>query len=156
LTDLEFGTLDTFQSFAATLKYDNKLEDKQVSYVQVAVLYTSAGGERRVRVLNLNLPVTNHIGNVFRFADFDTSVVLLLKEGRFRTWPQVALHNKLNRTAPPAVTQALSKNLPDVRRGLTERCASILHAYRKHCAAGQNSGQVRDNVKTTPASEILS
>ena len=78
--------MDTFQSFGATLKYDNKLEDKQMSYVQVAVLYTSAGGERRVRVLNLNLPVTNHIGNVFRFADFDTSVVRLLKEGGWQGW----------------------------------------------------------------------
>jgi protein transport protein SEC24 len=73
--------MDSFQAFGATLKYDNKLEDKQVSYVQVAVLYTTAGGERRVRVLNLSLPATNHIGNVFRFADFDTSVVMLLKEG---------------------------------------------------------------------------
>jgi hypothetical protein len=46
------------------------------------------------------------------------------------------------RTLFTAVTTALTKSLPDVRRGLTERCASILHAYRKHCAAGQNSGQV--------------
>jgi len=48
-----------------------------------------------------------------------------------------------------AVTLALTKNLPDVRRGLTERCAAILHAYRKHCAAGQNSGQVRKSLSQT-------
>jgi protein transport protein SEC24 len=82
LTDLEIGTLDESKAFTATIKHEgHKLDERQMAYVQVATLYTSASGERRVRVLNASYSISGLIGNVFRYADFDASVVMLYKEG---------------------------------------------------------------------------
>ena len=52
-----------------------------MAFVQTAVLHTTAAGERRVRVMNLSIPITSHIGNIFRFADFDASLLQIVKEG---------------------------------------------------------------------------
>lgn len=49
--------------------------------MQVAVLYTSPEGSRRVRVVNLALQVADLAGNVFRMADADAVVCHLTKEG---------------------------------------------------------------------------
>ena len=82
LTDLEFGTIDESKSFAAALRHEGqRLDERLPVYVQVAVLYTSSSGERRVRCLNLSLAVTSLIGNVFRFADLDAGVTVFIKDG---------------------------------------------------------------------------
>lgn len=82
MTDLEFGTMDEAKAFVATMKHEgHRLDDRQMAYVQVAALYTSSSGERRVRLLNLCLRITSLIGNVFRYADFDASVTMFYKEG---------------------------------------------------------------------------
>lgn len=87
MTDLEFGTLDESKAFTATIRHEGqKLDDRQNAFIQVATLYTSANGERRVRLLNLSFPVASLIGNVFRFADFDASVVLFYREGESSCW----------------------------------------------------------------------
>lgn len=88
LTDLEFGTIGESAAIGAVIKYEGKLDEKDLCYVQVAVLYTSSGGERRVRVLNTSMGVTGLVGNVFRFSDLDASVTLYAKEGKHRS-PQV-------------------------------------------------------------------
>ncbi|GHJ87945.1 hypothetical protein NliqN6_4347 [Naganishia liquefaciens] len=121
LTDLEAGTMDPEQSFGAVLQHDGKLDERSMAFVQAAVLYTTATGERRVRTMNLSFPITNHIGNLFKFSDFDTGMALLYKD---------------------AVTQALTKNLSDVRRGLTERCVRVMAMYRKHVAVPTSMGQL--------------
>lgn len=54
-----------------------------LAHVQCAVLYTSRAGERRVRVLNLALRVTELAGNVFRYADSDATVAFFAKECGF-------------------------------------------------------------------------
>jgi protein transport protein SEC24 len=83
LTDLEFGTIDDDKAFAAILKHESaRLDDRQPAYIQVAVLYTSSNGERRVRCLNLSFGATSMIGNVFRFADLDASVAVFMKDGK--------------------------------------------------------------------------
>ncbi|KAJ9098064.1 hypothetical protein QFC19_006499 [Naganishia cerealis] len=81
LTDLEAGTMDPEQSLGAVLRHDGKLDERSMAFIQAAVLYTSATGERRVRTMNLSFPVTNHIGNLFKFSDFDTGIALLYKDG---------------------------------------------------------------------------
>lgn len=84
LTDLEFGTLDANKAVAAVIKHEGaKLDDRQRVFFQVAALYTAADGSRRVRCINLALEATVLIGNVFKFADLDTSVTFIAKEGAF-------------------------------------------------------------------------
>ena len=83
MTDLEFGTLDADKAVAALIKHDGKLDDKRDAYFQCAVLYTSATGERRVRLHNIAVPVTQVMANVFRYADMDTTITYCAKEGKY-------------------------------------------------------------------------
>jgi len=81
VTDLEFGALDADKGVAALIKHEGKLDDKRDAYFQCAVLYTSSAGERRVRLHNLAVPVSQVLGNVFRFADMDATMTYCAKEG---------------------------------------------------------------------------
>ncbi|KAM0787449.1 hypothetical protein ACM66B_003529 [Microbotryomycetes sp. NB124-2] len=121
VTDLEFGMLDSDKAVGARLKHEGKLDDKTDAFFQCAVLYTSAGGQRRVRVHNLAVPVTTLLANVFRYADMDTTIAHLAKE---------------------AVSQTTSKTLRQVRDNLTSACVKALLAYRKHCASSTSPAQL--------------
>lgn len=81
VTDLEFGTIDADKAIAAKIKHEGKLDEKADAHFQCAALYTSATGERRVRVHNLAVPVSSLISGVFRAADMDTTITFLTKEG---------------------------------------------------------------------------
>ncbi|KAL8280889.1 hypothetical protein RQP46_006568 [Phenoliferia psychrophenolica] len=121
VTDLEFGTLDADKAVAAKIKHEGKLDEKVDAHFQCAVLYTSATGQRRVRVHNLAVPVTNLLANVFRFADMDTTLAYIAKE---------------------SITQTASKTLRQVRDQLTDSCVKALLAYRKHCASSTSPAQL--------------
>ena len=57
------------QAFCAELEYEEpQLAATQV-HVQSALLYTSSNGERRIRVHNLNVPVTANPAEVYANAD---------------------------------------------------------------------------------------
>ena len=81
-TDLELGCVNDQTAIGVTFRHDARLDEKEMAYVQVATLYTTASGDRRVRVCNLALGVTSLIGNVFRFADLDAVVTIFAKEGK--------------------------------------------------------------------------
>lgn len=81
VTDLEFGTMDADKAVAALVKHESKLDDKKDAYFQCAVLYTSSTGERRVRLHNIAVPVTQVMSNVFRYADMDTTITYCAKDG---------------------------------------------------------------------------
>ena len=121
LTDLELGTWDADKALTALVKHDGKLDESQEAYFQCAVLYTTATGERRVRVHTMAVPVTSALGNVFRYADMDSAMAFYAKE---------------------AVTLAHTKSLKDVRSYLTSKCVAILTAYRRNCASSTSAGQL--------------
>ncbi|GAA5958456.1 hypothetical protein JCM21900_001476 [Sporobolomyces salmonicolor] len=121
VTDLEFGTLDADKAVTAKIKHEGKLDEKTDAYFQCAALYTSASGQRRVRVHNMAVPVTSLVNNVFRFADMDTTIAYIIKE---------------------AIAQTSSKSLRQVREQLTESCVKTLLAYRKHCASSTSPAQL--------------
>ncbi|CAG8657181.1 5507_t:CDS:10 [Rhizophagus irregularis] len=81
-TDIELAGIDSDKAFGALLKYDGKLDEKTDAYIQCALLYTTATGQRRVRTHNLSVSVTTLLGNVFRHAEMDTTVNLLVKQDR--------------------------------------------------------------------------
>jgi len=51
-TDVELAAVGTDTALAVEIKHDDKLSEAEGAYVQAAVLYTSVGGRRRLRVLN--------------------------------------------------------------------------------------------------------
>lgn len=86
VTDLEFGTLDADKALAALVKHEAKLDEKTGAFFQCAVLYTSAAGERLVRVHNIAVPVANVLGNVFRHADMDATITYESKKGKLELY----------------------------------------------------------------------
>lgn len=120
-TDIELANVDADKAIAASFKHDGKLDEKQEAHFQTAILYTSVDGERRVRVHNIAVPVTSLLGNVFRYADLDSTVAYFTKE---------------------CITLAQSKPLREVRHYLTDKCVKILLAYRRNCASSTSPGQL--------------
>ncbi|CAO1628429.1 unnamed protein product [Sympodiomycopsis kandeliae] len=121
LTDLEIANLHADQCVSVQVKHDGRLDEKSEAHFQAATLYTTADGQRRVRVHNIAVPVTSLLGNVFRYADVDSTITFYSKE---------------------ASTLATSKSLQEVRHYLTDRCVKILLAYRKNCASSSVAGQL--------------
>ena len=83
---LAMGTMHSDSAFAVSLKHTggrgSPLSSREYAHLQCAVLYTSKEGERRVRVLNVAFQVATLAGNVFRFADAETTLTFLAKESK--------------------------------------------------------------------------
>lgn len=79
--DLVFGVLDADKTVTVRLEHTHSLHERELAHVQVATLYTSVEGERRVRVCNLALQVVSLAAGVFRYADIEAVVTCLLREG---------------------------------------------------------------------------
>lgn len=120
-TDMEIAHIDRNKAVAVEIKHDDKLPADEHVYIQVAVLYTSVGGQRRLRVLNLALNTCLQMSELFRCCDLDAVVLYFGKRIMF----------KLMETTPKAVKEELE-----------QRCATILACYRKHCAAPTSAGQL--------------
>ncbi|KAI8615643.1 Sec23/Sec24 trunk domain-containing protein [Chytriomyces sp. MP71] len=120
-TDVELAGIDSQKSIGIAFKHDRKLDENGSSAFQVALLYTNFEGDRRIRVLNMSVPNTATLGNVFRCAEMDTTITYLAKA---------------------SVAQAAASSLKAVRDQLTERCVKILAAYRKHSASNTSPGQL--------------
>lgn len=81
-TDMDLAGIDQDKAMAAVLKHDSKLDVNRNVCFQMALLYTTKAGQRRVRVHNLSLPVSGQIAEVFRSGDEDTTVSILLRKGK--------------------------------------------------------------------------
>jgi protein transport protein SEC24 len=123
-SDIECGSINAGNSIAVELRYDDKLPEDEFVVIQVATLYTSVSGERRVRVHNLALAVCHQVADVYRNACCDTIVNLLMRQsiGALRLG---------------------EKTVQQVKESLINRSVGILSAYRRHCAQpGSSLGQL--------------
>lgn len=80
-SELIFGNLSSDASFCVELEHTGKLSTRAYAHLQCAVLYTSVGGQRRVRVVNLAMNIVELAGNLFQYADFESVVCHMAKEG---------------------------------------------------------------------------
>ncbi|CAF4624093.1 unnamed protein product, partial [Rotaria magnacalcarata] len=83
-TEMIFGTMDADKTVAVELKHDDKLPTEGNSYVQVALLYTSISGQRRLRVLTLALTVTSSYASLYPLCDLDTIMNYTMKVGKYK------------------------------------------------------------------------
>ncbi|EWC46650.1 hypothetical protein DRE_04137 [Drechslerella stenobrocha 248] len=120
-SDLEMGVIDSDKSISVMFTYDGKLDPKLDAHFQSALLYTTASGERRVRVQNIVTAVTEMGREVLRFVDQEAVVSIIAKE---------------------AANKMVERNLKDIRQSITEKCIDILANYRKHFSTGTPPGQL--------------
>lgn len=125
---LEMSAVNSNSNFIVQFKYDDKLPDSSLVVIQMAMIYTSMCGERRVRVHNLALSTCASMQDLYKSACCDTLVNVLVRD----TIEKMRTGNLAPKKA---------------KEQLTARVVKILHAYRKHCAS--------DNQAASPSQLIL-
>ncbi|GLG96873.1 Protein transport protein Sec24C [Gryllus bimaculatus] len=120
-TDMELASIDCDKAVAVEIKHDDKLTEEDGVYVQVALLYTSCGGQRRLRVLNLSFKTCSQMADLYRSCDLDSIVNFFSKQVVFRL---------------------LESSPKQVKDSLVNRCAQMLACYRKNCASPSSAGQL--------------
>lgn len=82
---MDLGTCDADKAICVSLEHSGiPLDERTDAYLQSALLYTTASGERRVRTCNIAVSVSGLAGNVFRYANQDTVVTYWMKEGNLK------------------------------------------------------------------------
>lgn len=120
-TDIELAGINSDTTIGVELKHEGKLVENSQVYFQSALLYTTAQGQRRVRVHNLSAGVGTTANPVFKHADLDTSVNLLIKR---------------------SITLSAKKTINDLSNELDDFCVKVLTSYRKYCATGASAAQL--------------
>lgn len=103
------------------IKHDDKLSEDEGVYLQIALLYTSCAGQRRLRILNLSLKTCSQMADLYRSCELDTLINFFAKQSTFRL---------------------LEHNPKTVKDGIINRAAQILANYRKNCASPSSAGQL--------------
>lgn len=106
---------------AVEIKHDDKLSEDEGIYIQVALLYTSCSGQRRLRIINLSLKTCSQMADLYRSCELDTLINFFSKQSVYRL---------------------LEHNPKAVKDGIINRAAQILANYRKNCASPSSAGQL--------------
>lgn len=130
-SDLTIATSHADNTVLATFTHSGRLDDRREAHIQCATLYTTRTGERRVRVLNLAVQVSTLAGNVFKNADLEVVCCTFTREA-LQMMPQ--------------------RPLTEIRESINEKCAALLLAYRRNCAASTSPTQLilPEAFKTLP------
>lgn len=120
-TDVEFAAVDCDKAVSVEIKYDDKLPEEGGAFVQAALLYTTVGGQRRLRIHNLAFETCSQLADVYRSCDTDTLI------------------NCLGKMSLSLLTQ---KNIAKIREDTSAQVAQILSCYRKNCAQPSSAGQL--------------
>ncbi|KAL2554424.1 Protein transport protein Sec24-like [Forsythia ovata] len=106
---LALPAVDCDKAYATQLSLEETLLTMQTVYFQVALLYTSSSGERRIRVHTAAAPVVSDLGEMYRLAD---------------TGAVVSLFSRL------AIEKTLSYKLEEARNAIQLRIVKALREYR--------------------------
>ncbi|XP_066456591.1 protein transport protein Sec24C isoform X1 [Eleutherodactylus coqui] len=120
-TDVELAGLDCDKTITVEFKHDDKLNEEIGALLQCAVLYTSCGGQRRLRIHNMALNCCTQLADLYRNCETDTLI---------------------NYFAKFAYRGVLTNPTKTVRDSLINQCAQILACYRKNCASPSSAGQL--------------
>lgn len=120
------------QSYAIEVQIEETITAPFVVF-QTAVLHTTAFGERRIRVVNLALPTTANMSEIYSSVD------------------EIALATLF---ANKAVERSISHKLEDARDAITNKLVEILTTYKSTMtAAGSGASaqlSISDNMKMLP------
>ncbi|KAL2079428.1 hypothetical protein ACEWY4_025172 [Coilia grayii] len=130
-TDVEMAAIDCDKAVTVEFKHDDTLSEETGALMQCALLYTTVGGQRRLRVHNLSLNCSTQLTDIYKSAETD------------------ALINFFAKSAYRAI---LSQPLKTVRDILVNQTAHMLACYRKNCASPSAASQLilPDAMKVFP------
>eukprot|EP01103_Thecamoeba_quadrilineata_P014161 TRINITY_DN4140_c0_g1_i1.p1 TRINITY_DN4140_c0_g1~~TRINITY_DN4140_c0_g1_i1.p1 ORF type:complete len:793 (+),score=102.92 TRINITY_DN4140_c0_g1_i1:329-2380(+) len=128
--DVQLACVDTEKSFNVLIKHDDRIDDKE-AVIQCAILYTTAKGERRIRIHTLGLQTTPSLPIVYKNAYIDMILYSIVLSG---------------------IIDAREKPLAVVRQNLQEKSINILYGYRKHCVTNASGSHLvlPDSLKLLP------
>ncbi|RLN69823.1 hypothetical protein BBJ29_001459 [Phytophthora kernoviae] len=112
---LALPTCNADSTFAVEITHSDALLTSSTISVQAGLLYTNSGGERRIRVHTICIPVTKLFAELFRQVDQDALCNIMAKS---------------------ALETALKTGLDSGRSRLQTQCADIVRAYRNSGAYG--------------------
>lgn len=81
-TDMDLASITSGKAIGIEIKHDDKLAPEENVYIQVALLFTSCSGQRRIRILNLALKTCTQMADLFRCCDLDAMVLYFGKQVR--------------------------------------------------------------------------
>ncbi|KAB5592352.1 Protein transport protein sec24 [Ceratobasidium theobromae] len=130
-SDLTIASSHGDNSVLTTFTHSGRLDDRREAHIQCATLHTTRTGERRVRVLNIATQVSTLAGNVFKNADLEVVCCTFSRE---------------------ALQMMSQRPLAEIRESISEKCAALLLAYRRNCAASTSPTQLilPEAFKTLP------
>ncbi|KAJ4456221.1 putative Protein transport protein Sec24B [Paratrimastix pyriformis] len=76
---LSFSNVDQDKALAVEFNIDESLANQREVFVQVAVLFTMANGERRIRAHTVRIPVVSNLFDMYRFVDTQAAICLWAK-----------------------------------------------------------------------------
>ncbi|XP_056468432.1 protein transport protein Sec24D isoform X2 [Gadus chalcogrammus] len=120
-TDVELAAVDCDHAITVELKHDDTLSEETGAFMQCALLYTTVGGQRRLRVHNLSLNCSSQLMELFKSCETDSLI------------------NFFAKTAYRAI---LKQPLKSVREILVNQTAHMLACYRKNCASPSAASQL--------------
>ncbi|XP_063716362.1 protein transport protein Sec24C-like isoform X3 [Symsagittifera roscoffensis] len=119
--DVELGVMDPDKAILVELKHDDKLDENAGAHVQVALLYTSFCGERRLRIHNMSFSCCTQLSDMYKAVETDVFINWMAKE---------------------AARALLKDNPKQVKEKMVDMCANSLACYRKNCANPSSPGQL--------------
>ncbi|XP_066240467.1 protein transport protein Sec24D [Saccopteryx leptura] len=130
-TDVEMAAIDCDKAVTVEFKHDDKLSEDNGALIQCAVLYTTVGGQRRLRIHNLGLNCSSQLADLYKSCETD------------------ALVNFFAKSAFKAILQQPVKLIREI---LVNQTAHMLACYRKNCASPSAASQLilPDSMKVLP------
>ncbi|KAJ8008271.1 hypothetical protein DPEC_G00103070 [Dallia pectoralis] len=130
-TDVEMAAMDCDKAVTVEFKHDDALSEETGALMQCALLYTTVGGQRRLRIHNLSLNCSSQLSELYKSCETD------------------ALINFFSKSAYRAM---LNQPLKAVREILVNQTAHMLACYRKNCASPSAASQLilPDAMKVFP------
>eukprot|EP00349_Pseudokeronopsis_sp_Brazil_P002794 CAMPEP_0202963266 /NCGR_PEP_ID=MMETSP1396-20130829/7245_1 /ASSEMBLY_ACC=CAM_ASM_000872 /TAXON_ID= /ORGANISM="Pseudokeronopsis sp., Strain Brazil" /LENGTH=361 /DNA_ID=CAMNT_0049684321 /DNA_START=1043 /DNA_END=2128 /DNA_ORIENTATION=+ len=114
VVDFELSSIDADKTVSFVLRNDEKLKEGQNTYIQFAMLYTTAFGEKRIRIFNQMVPVCKNLNGYFKSGDVEAVAEFIVK----REVSKVSLRGA------KASREALMNNL-----------VTMLYNYRHQCSS---------------------
>ncbi|ODQ64901.1 hypothetical protein NADFUDRAFT_25835 [Nadsonia fulvescens var. elongata DSM 6958] len=127
--DPEIGTIDADTTFGVMFKYDGQLDTKLDAHFQISVLYTSADGIRKVRVINICAGVSEQVRQVFKYIDCDAAIGIMARH---------SLSNMKTQTP-----KQICKNL-------NNKLVEVLASYKKNLGYSTQAGQLLIPISLRP------